>query len=230
MIQETQLTPELDGLRIIASDSDHSPTLHIIWLHGLGASGNDFADLAEVLVAKSNSRIAVTLPHAPIRPITINGGMPMRAWFDWQDPTDPWKGVKDTREDSFNLLSALLEKESVRCPEATLLLGGFSQGGAIALETGLRTHLPIAGIFALSCWLLRKTDEGEEQPIHNRPSSIFQAHGDEDVILPLRLGKWTRQRLEDLDLPVEWHAYPMAHSLCDEEVQHLANWFSQFLR
>jgi phospholipase/carboxylesterase len=193
----------------------------VIWLHGLGADGHDFPPIVPLL-GLEDMPVRFVFPHAPVRPVTINGGMRMRAWYDIlgmelgsrQDET----GILDSDQ----RVRALIERERQRgvAPER-IVLAGFSQGGAIALHLGLRFEERLAGIVALSTYLVRGAALAKERSAANQETPIFQAHGSVDPMVVFQRGQESRRQLEQLGYGVEWHAYPMGHQVCQEEIEEL---------
>jgi phospholipase/carboxylesterase len=205
------------------------PDAAVIWLHGLGADGHDFEPLVPMLQLPARLAVRFVFPHAPLRPVTINMGMRMRAWYDVVSLGGGQEDEAGIRE-SQALLEALIARERTRGVEARrVVLAGFSQGGAIALQTGLRHPERLAGIMALSTWLpLAGTLEAERHPI-NRDLPVFMAHGTHDEMIPLGRAAQSRARLEALGYAPEWHEYPMGHSVCPEEVAAIAAWLARLL-
>jgi phospholipase/carboxylesterase len=217
------------ALETIAIETGPAPRLSVVWLHGLGADGHDF----EPIVPELNLHVPLrfVFPHAPQRPVTINGGMRMRAWYDilgW-DPaaTEDDVGIRA----SAAAVSALLDREMERGFAADrLVLAGFSQGGAIALHAGLREPRRLAGMIALSTYLpLGATLAAERSPA-NRETPILMAHGSEDPIIPLSLADASRRELEAQGYAVGWHVYPMAHAVCAAEIGSIAAWLEGLAR
>ncbi len=210
--------------------SGTSPEGSVIWLHGLGASGHDFEPIVPDLDLAGRLSLRFVFPHAPVRPVTINGGMSMRAWYDILTldrggPQDE-AGIRASSE----LLVQLLEREHARgIPYEKIVLAGFSQGGAIALHTALRFEQRLAGLMALSTYLpLQSTVEVEvidNSAAQTRDLPIFIAHGTFDPMLPLALGQHTLKVLTAAGYNPQWHDYPMAHAVCPEEIAHIRNWF-----
>jgi phospholipase/carboxylesterase len=201
----------------------------VIWLHGLGADGHDFEPIVPELRLDGQLALRFVFPHAPVRPVTINGGMAMRAWYDIltlerggpQDET----GIRASGE----LLRALIEREHERgIPYERILLAGFSQGGAIALHTALRFPQPLAGLMALSTYLPLQSafndDVLEDEQSQTRDLPVFMAHGSFDPVLPIALGQHTRDLLNGSGYRVEWRDYPMAHAVCAEEITDIRRW------
>jgi len=192
----------------------------VIWLHGLGADGHDFAPIAPQL--RIATPVRYVFPHAPQRPVTINNGYVMRAWYDITGFDSNRKEDEAGMQASAVQVNALIARERERGIAAgRILLAGFSQGGAVALHTGLRYHERLAGILALSTYLPLAASVGAEAQPANRAIPIFMAHGSEDTVIALPRALMSQQRLEELGYPVEWHCYPMAHSVCNEEIDDI---------
>ena len=199
-------------------------------MHGLGADGHDFEPIVAELELPETLALRFVFPHAPMRPVTINGGYVMRAWYDIRDDD----GVR--REDpagvraSQRAIEALIAREKERgVPAAAIVLAGFSQGGAMALHTALRHTERLAGVMALSCSLpLSDTLAGEAAPA-NRDVSIFMAHGTHDPMIPMARALRAREVLTGLGYRLEWHEYPMPHSVCVEEIAHIGAWLAKVL-
>jgi phospholipase/carboxylesterase len=197
------------------------PRRCVIWMHGLGADGNDFVPVVDELDLPQAS-IRFVFPHAPMQPVTINGGYVMRAWYDigYQDLSlrEDERGVRESQ----HAIEALIERERKRGIEPErLVLAGFSQGGAIALQTALRYPAPIAGVLALSTYLPLPDKLENERSAANQNVPILMAHGIEDPIVPLKLAQASCSRLLTLGYPVQWHEYEMPHAVCPEELQHI---------
>jgi len=192
-------------------------TASVIWLHGLGADGHDF----EPIVPQLRLRVPVRyiFPHAPHRAVTVNGGYMMRAWYDIQSFDRPRTEDEAGIRDSERQLDALIERERQRgIAAARIVLAGFSQGGAIALHTGLRYPRTLAGIMALSTYLPLAEHTAAELADANRDTPIFMAHGDQDTVISLPHAQLSKQALIAMGCPVEWHVYPMAHGVSDAEI------------
>jgi phospholipase/carboxylesterase len=217
----------LDALEIEASPS---PTASIVWMHGLGADGNDFVDIVPELRLPASPAVRFVFPHAPMRPVTINGGYVMRAWYDIRDDggvrREDGAGVRESQK----AIEALIARERGRgVPASAIVLAGFSQGGAMALQTGLRHGERLAGVMALSCSLpLAETLAAEAAPA-NRDVPIFMAHGTYDPMIPMTRAHRAREVLAGLAYRVEWHEYPMPHSVCMEEIADIAAWLGDVL-
>lgn len=219
-----------DLLEAVEVETGRRPGASVIWLHGLGADGHDFEPLVPGLGLPPSLAVRFVFPHAPMRPVTINGGMVMRAWYDVRpeggERREDAAGVRESQA----RIEALIARENQRGIAAgRIVLAGFSQGGAMALHTGLRHAERLAGILALSCFLpLPDTLAAEASPA-NRDVPIFLAHGTHDTTIPLARALRAREVLRGLGYQVEWHEYPMPHAVCDEEVADLARWLRAVL-
>ncbi len=219
---DTTDSPVLDT---VEQETGPSPQWAVLWLHGLGADGHDFAPLVPELVRPGWPPLRFVFPHAPVRPVTINNGMRMRAWYDIVGMDFPTRADGAGIAASVAQVEALIAREQARgiAPER-LLLAGFSQGGAIALAAGLRRQVPLAGLIALSTYL---PDSAQAQA-HLGPSAtrqpVFMAHGTADPVIPLVHAERSAQALQALGFDVQWHRYPMAHQVCAEEIRALADW------
>jgi phospholipase/carboxylesterase len=202
----------------------------VLWMHGLGADGHDFEALVPELRLPEAPAVRFVFPHAPIRPVTINGGHRMRAWydvagFDRRAPQDA-AGIRQSAE----ALGALVRRERGRgIPSDRIVVAGFSQGGAMALQLGLRWPERLAGIVALSTWLpLADTLEAEAHPA-NSGVPVLMAHGSHDSVIPIAAGEASRDALRARGYAVEWRSYPMPHSVCGEEVEDIRQFLLQTL-
>lgn len=212
----------------ITLDSAPTPQHSVLWLHGLGADGSDFVPLAEQI--KLPVAVRYLFPHAPKRAVTINGGFVMRAWYDIfstdLSAEQDAPGIHATQLE----IEKLIEQEQQRgiAPE-NIFLAGFSQGGAIALHTGLRYPQKLGGILALSTYLpLADTLPAEISP-HASTLPIFMAHGKQDTVIPSVLGRLSAEKLQQLGCAPQWHEYTMPHSVCAEEIGDIERWLSQQL-
>ncbi len=205
------------------------PDACVIWLHGLGADGHDFEPVVPELRLPARLRVRFVFPHAPVRRVTINMGMQMRAWYDILElggGSEDEAGIRASQK----LLEGLLERETSRgIVPRRIVVAGFSQGGAIALQTGLRYPVPLAGILALSTYLPLAGTVAAERSAANRKVPILQAHGRFDDLIPLQRAVRTRDALLGMDYPLEWHEYPMAHAVCAEEIADIAAWLPAVL-
>ena len=212
-------------LPTIEFETSINPVHSVIWLHGLGADGNDFVPVAKALNLPDMRFI---FPHAPVRPVTLNGGYAMRAWYDIYaldlKSGEDREGILESRMQ----IAELVEREKERGIDAhRIFLAGFSQGGAIALFSGLLHPEKLAGILALSTYLpLADTVAREAHPA-NSATPVFMAHGVLDDIIPAASGLASKNALEHLGHDVEWHRYDMAHSVCQEEIEDIAAWFNR---
>ena len=196
----------------------------VLWLHGLGADGHDFEPIVPELRLRKPVRFV--FPHAPIQAVTINGGMQMRAWYDifqFGGGLEDEKGIRASQK----LLEKLIEAQPV--PPEKVILAGFSQGGAIALQTALRYPKRLAGVMALSTYLPIAATLASERSEANAQIPIFMAHGQHDDIIPIQRAQQSKDFLEKLGYRAEWHQYPMPHSVCGEEVRDISAWLSKLL-
>jgi phospholipase/carboxylesterase len=204
-------------------------TASVIWLHGLGADGHDFESLVPELGLVERG-VRFVLPHAPHRPVTVNGGYVMRAWYDIRMPDLARDADETGIRTSVAAVGALIGAEIDRgvAPDH-IVLAGFSQGGAIVLHAGLTYARRLGGILALSTYLALPEALASELQEANRTTSIFMGHGSEDLIAPFALAERSRDRLVALGCKVEFHAYPMPHTLCLEEVADIRQWLERRL-
>ena len=219
-----------DRIETIEIETRPSPSHSIIWLHGLGADGNDFVPVMQQLTLP-NLGIRFIFPHAPMIPVTINGGFVMRAWYDILDA-----GLALKEEDERGLraserkIAALLDKEIDRgIPASRIVLAGFSQGGAITLQTGLRYPRKLAGMLVLSGYLPLMSTLARERNAVNQLTPVFMGHGTIDNVVPMSLGVASRAQLTRTGYGVEWHEYPMMHGVCDEELADVGKWLNTVL-
>ena len=195
----------------------------VIWLHGLGADGHDFEGLVPELYLIAKAHIHFIFPNAPIQPVTINGGMSMRSWYDILEMTLERKVDIDGIYQSASLIEQLIQREiELGILSTNILLAGFSQGGVIALHTGLKYQHQLAGIVALSTYLPTIEQLKTERSIANYATPIFMAHGIIDPVVAVESGKAACDKLKSMDYEVEWHDYVMEHSLCGEEIEHIS--------
>ncbi len=217
-------------LEAIEIETAPAPRASVIWLHGLGADGHDFVPIVPELGLSPTLSVRFVFPHAPARPVTINGGMVMRAWYDVVDAGGARREVEAGVRASQRQIEALIERERARgTPAGAIVLAGFSQGGAMALHTGLRHPEPLAGIMALSCFLPLPDALAVEASAATRVTPIFMAHGTHDPLIPLARGLEARDLLAGLGYAVSWHQYPMAHAVCAEEIADIAGWLRETL-
>jgi phospholipase/carboxylesterase len=203
----------------------------VIWLHGLGANGSDFADLAGELQKLTQLPIRFILPHAPQRPVTLNSGYIMPAWYDIIGLDLASRQDKEGIQASERAINALIQNELAQGINSEhIVLAGFSQGGAIALHTGLRYPARLGGILALSTYLPLEDSVEEERALINQPVPIFFAHGDADNVIPLAWAQASCQRLIKLSYNIDWRVYPMQHNVCSQEIADISGWLQSILR
>jgi phospholipase/carboxylesterase len=218
-------------LPCIEVESSPKPGASVIWLHGLGADGNDFVPVVRELALPASLPIRFVFPHAPVRPVTINNGFRMRAWYDIAAPDlnnrADLAGVKQSQRQ----VEALIAREVGRGIAASrIVIAGFSQGGAVALYTGLRHAERLAGIIALSTYLIDAGALAIEAASVNRSVPIFMGHGTGDPIVRFDWGTASWRALAGAGYTVEWHTYPMEHSVCMEEIDAVSAWLQRVLR
>jgi len=206
-----------------------NPSGTVIWLHGLGADGHDFEAIVPELRLPASLPLRFVFPHAPVRPITINGGMEMRAWYDIVSLDKEGRADEAGIRASSGLLDRLIEREQQRGIDSSkIVIAGFSQGGVIALHNVVRSPLKLCGLMALSSYLpLRDTIEAD---VANHPQAadlsvpVFIGHGTSDPMVPYEGGRNSADVLESLGYQVEWHEYPMGHSVCAQEIADISDW------
>ena len=224
MIKTTKFLPAVE------IETASNPGFAIIWLHGLGADGNDFVPIVNELELPSEKPIRFVFPHAPERPVSINNGYIMRAWYDifssdFNDHQDE-SGMRSSQVE----ITHLIEREIQRgISEKNIFLAGFSQGGALALHVGLRHPRRLGGIVALSCYLPLPEFFATEANAINAAIPIFMAHGSFDMVIPIANAKTSREKLFTADYQIEWHEYPMAHSVCGQEIADISNWLHRVM-
>jgi phospholipase/carboxylesterase len=217
-------------LETIEVETGPQPNAAVIWLHGLGADGHDFEPVVPQIVRRKERSWRFVFPHAPVRPVTINNGMSMRAWYDImafdRSALEDAAGFRATDA----AVRALIDREIARGIAAErIVLAGFSQGGAVSLYTAPRCPLRLAGVMALSCYLpLAEKLEGERASA-NAATPIFMAHGLQDPVLPIAMGLKSRDLMKSLGFTVEWHQYPMAHSVCEAELNDIREFLLRVL-
>jgi phospholipase/carboxylesterase len=210
---------DTDLLSCIELETGAQPDAAVIWLHGLGADGSDFVPIVDEMRLPPSVAIRFVFPHAPVRPVTINAGMPMRAWYDIHAANLSERADMAGIQASQAQVEALLARERSRGIAARrIVLAGFSQGGAVALYTGLRHAERLAGIVALSTYLVRPGDIAAEASAANRDVPVFMAHGTVDPVVRLEWGDASRRTLTAAGYDLEWHTYGMAHSVVREEI------------
>ena len=204
-----------------------SATGSVIWLHGLGADGHDFANIIPQLDIPKKLYLRFLFPHAPIQSVTMNSNMRMRAWYDISSLEDLTPKDKNGISEMQQSINQLIEQEiSNGIPSHRIVLAGFSQGGAMALYTGLRYSKPLAGIIILSSCLPLAHHLLKEASTINQSIPIFMAHGSSDLVLSIISGKRTFHFLKELNYAVEWHEYPIQHQVCREEINAISRWLT----
>jgi phospholipase/carboxylesterase len=204
------------------------PQWTVLWLHGLGADGHDFAPIVPELVRRDWPALRFVFPHAPQRAVTINGGARMRAWYDIRDFDLANRADAQGVEESIAQVEALIAREAGRgVPASRLLLAGFSQGGAITLAAGLRRREPLAGLVGLSTYLPMHDRAARQLATQATAQPVFMAHGLQDPVVPYAAGELSAARLRELGFHVDWHRYPMPHSVCADEIRDLGDWMSR---
>lgn len=215
-------------LETVEQDTGPSPLWSVLWLHGLGADGHDFAPLVPELVRPGWPALRFVFPHAPVRAVTINNGVRMRAWYDIVGMDFPTRADSAGIEASIQQVEALIEREHARgIPPERLLLAGFSQGGAITLAAGLRRQVPLAGLIALSTYLPGASQAASHLATAATAQPVFMAHGVGDSVIPLVHAEQSARALGELGFDVAWHRYPMAHQVCAEEIRDLGDWMAR---
>jgi phospholipase/carboxylesterase len=217
-------------LEHIQVETNDNPEIAVIWMHGLGADGNDFVPVVRELDLKGLPGIRFIFPHAKTMPITINNGYVMPAWYDITGAElvkrEDEAGLRASQAD----IEAFIAREKARgIPAARIVLAGFSQGCAMALQTGLRHPEPLAGLLCLSGYVPLATQLPAERSDASLATPIFMAHGQHDNVVPFSRAQMSRDVLVSLGYDVEWHQYAMQHTLCLDEVQHISAWLKKVL-
>lgn len=214
----------------VVVDSGPSPRSLVLWLHGLGADGRDFVPVVPQLGLPDAPGVRFVFPHAPVRPVTVNGGMRMRAWYDILGLEIAARQDERGIRDSAALLEDLLaELQGEGFEPGRTVLAGFSQGGAMALHVGLRHRRALAGIMGLSCYLALHESVESERSEANRATPVFMGHGSQDPVIPAPLGTRSRDFLREHGHEVTWRDYPMPHAVCPEEIRDIGHWLSEVL-
>lgn len=218
------------ALETIQTETGPNPTASVIWLHGLGASGDDFVPIVRELDLAGLQDIRFVFPHAPTMPVTINNGYVMRAWYDIigadLSRREDEKGLRASQA----MVEQLIAQEKERgIPAERIVLAGFSQGCAMTIQTGLRHPEKLAGLLCLSGYVPLHTTIAEERSPSNQATPIFMAHGRGDQVIPIIRAEQSRDLLRSLGYEVEWHEYMMPHSVCQEEVDDISAWFRRVL-
>ena len=211
-------------------ETGRNPQAAVIWLHGLGADGHDFEPIVPELVRPTDRPLRFVFPHAPMRPVTLNGGYVMRAWYDIiaidRRAAEDGQGIRASQA----LVTELIRGENARgIPSERIVVAGFSQGGAMALFCGTRYPERLAGIIGLSCYQVLATQFDAERLPANQNTPIFLGHGMQDPVVIPALGEAASRQLQAAGYEVEWHAYSMPHSVCPQEVIDIAAWLRRVL-
>jgi phospholipase/carboxylesterase len=202
----------------------------VIWLHGLGADGHDFAPIVPELQLPASLAVRFIFPHATIQPVTINGGMAMRSWYDILTPQLVKREDETGIRISEQAIQALIARENARgIPSSRIVLAGFSQGCAMTLHTGIRFKEKLAGLMGLSGYLPLIDMAAHERVPANAATPIFLAHGTHDPVVTLERAEASRAKLVDLGYPVRWHTYPMPHSVCAQEIDDISSFLQSVL-
>ena len=215
-------------LPCVVTETAPDPSHAIIWLHGLGADGHDFVPIVPELLRRDWPALRFVFPNAPVRPVTINGGVPMRAWYDIVDMDLANRADEAGVAESMRQVEALVAREAGRgVPRSRVVLAGFSQGGAVTLAAGLRSAEPLAGLVALSTYVpsAHKARAALAEGAARQP--VFMGHGSQDPVVPFQAGQQSAALLRELGFQVDWHAYPMPHSVCAEEIRDLGDWLTR---
>ena len=200
-----------------------NPVGSVIWLHGLGADGHDFEPIVPQLHLPAELPLRFVFPHAPVRPVTINGGMAMRAWYDIVSLDAEGRADAKGVHESTALLEGLIAREIDRgIDPKKIVIAGFSMGGAVAINTALHSKESLAGLMALSTYLPLPSEIADSAGARDLP--VFMAHGSFDPMLPMQWGQASAEKLKETGFTVEWHDYPMAHAVCPEEIRDIRAW------
>lgn len=213
-------------LECVEINTGPNPQHAVIWMHGLGADGHDFEPIVPHLGLSANQPVRFIFPHALMRPITVNNGAVMRAWYDIIELGSTTRGQDESGiRHSARKIEALVDEQIKKgIPAANIVLAGFSQGGAMALHVGLRYPQKLAGIMSLSAYLLFTDKLAAEHAPENARTPVFIGHGTQDPMVPFFLGEAARAELEKGEWPVEWHSYPMPHSVSQPEIEDVGRW------
>jgi phospholipase/carboxylesterase len=219
-----------DLLEAIEIETAPNPDAAVVWMHGLGADGHDFEPIVPELRLPATTRIRFVFPHAPLRPVTINQGHVMRAWYDIRALAGVRREDEAGVRQSARQVEALLARERQRgVAPGRIVIAGFSQGGAMALHVGLRYPDRLAGILALSCYLPLAGGLDTELSPANRDVPVFWAHGLHDPMIPQAMAEQGRAQLGELGYQIDWHQYPIPHSVSAEEIADVARWLARVL-
>lgn len=217
-------------LSCVINETGPNPVVSILWLHGLGADGHDFAPIVPQLVDPAWPAVRFVFPHAPVRPVTINGGMAMRAWYDIRSLSLSERADAEGVRASIADVEALIAAQTADgIPAERIVVAGFSQGGVIALQAALRHRARLLGVIGLSCYLPLTDALAAERSAANANTPILLMHGVDDPVVPLTLGEHARDTLQAWNYRVEWHPYPMQHQVCLAQILDLRRWLGERL-
>jgi len=217
-------------LDCVEHETGPQPTHSVIWLHGLGADGHDFAPIVPELRLPASLAVRFVFPHATIQPVTINGGMAMRSWYDILTPNLVKREDEAGIRTSEQAIQALIARENARgVPTSRIVLAGFSQGCAMTLHTGIRLKEKLAGLMGLSGYLPLIDMAAQERHSANATTPIFLAHGTHDPVVTLERAEASRAKLVELGYSVQWHTYPMPHSVCAQEIDDISSFLQSVL-
>jgi phospholipase/carboxylesterase len=221
----------MQALEFVEVSTSNTPDSSIIWLHGLGADGHDFEGLVSELQLPKTLRVKFLFPHAPVQPVSINGGFPMRAWFDIlgldRNANQDEAGIRRAEQ----LVNQLIEQTiQTGIPSERIIVGGFSQGGALALHLALRYPQKLAGAIGLSTYVPLAGFVSNEKHQVNSKLPLFLAHGTQDNIVPYQFGKISYELLTKLDYPVTWKEYPIGHTVSAQEIENISQWVQTIIR
>lgn len=204
------------------------PSHAIIWLHGLGASCNDFPPVVPHLGLNPSPAIRFIFPQAPDRPITINGGISMPGWYDIKGMTIEGRQDREGIEESSRLVNKLIDEQIAQgISTENIILAGFSQGGAIAYYTALRTQHPLAGVLTMSTYMVFTDQLAEERSLANQNTPFFASHGSRDPVVDVDLGEHAIDTLKAQGYTTEWKTYPMEHQVVMEQIQDIGTWINR---
>lgn len=223
--------PVIAGLECEIVEPKQPATACVIWLHGLGADGHDFVPVVKHLKLPKSLAIRFIFPHAPLRPVTCNGGIEMRAWYDILALTEFRQIDEGHLQDTSKSIASLIQHQITQgIPSRRIVMIGFSQGGAVAYHSALHYPKRLGGLIALSTYL--GISRSLESTVHNanRDLPIFIGHGDADDVVTTNVGEHTFQRLNALGYEIEWHTYPIAHEVCLEEIHDIGEWLTGILK
>ena len=211
------------SLETIELQPDGGSAGTVIWLHGLGADGHDFEPIVPML--ELGAAVRFVFPHAPVRPVTINGGMEMRAWYDI-DPRSPLSGSDEIRASGDAIEELVLAEENRGVPRSRIVLAGFSQGGVVALHLALRSETRFAGVMALSTYIHDHENLADIISFASIDTPILMTHGQMDPMIPIARAITSREALTGLGYDVQWHEYGMGHEVCPQEIADIARWLN----